>query len=93
MSLHWTLIAGFLYAEIAVILLLLLPFVSNRAWNKLFKSKFLKGLENQVRAKKAQVRVRHASKLARFCDTFLLVKVSQEPPEPNAPTARPCCSL
>ncbi len=48
MSLHWTLIAGFLYAEIAVILLLLLPFLSNRTWNKLFKSRFLKGLENQL---------------------------------------------
>ncbi len=48
MSLHWTLIAGFLYAEIGVILLLLVPFVSTRTWNKLFKSKFLKGLENQL---------------------------------------------
>ena len=47
MSLHWTLIAGFLYAEIVVVLLFLLPFVSNRAWSKLFKSNFLKGLENQ----------------------------------------------
>jgi B-cell receptor-associated protein 31 len=48
MSLHWTLIAGFLYAEIATILVLLIPFVSNRAWNKLFKSSFLKGLGNQT---------------------------------------------
>eukprot|EP00095_Tigriopus_kingsejongensis_P008310 maker-scaffold871_size86487-snap-gene-0.30 protein:Tk08310 transcript:maker-scaffold871_size86487-snap-gene-0.30-mRNA-1 annotation:"b-cell receptor-associated protein 31" len=48
MSLHWTLIAGFLYAEIAVIILLLIPFISPRSWNKLFKSRFLKGLENQL---------------------------------------------
>ena len=48
MSLHWTLIAGFLYAEIAFILILLLPFISPKTWNKLFKSRFLKGLENQL---------------------------------------------
>ena len=30
MSIHWTLIAGFLYAEIGVILLLLVPFISTR---------------------------------------------------------------
>ena len=48
MSLHWTLIAGFLYTEIGVVLLLLIPLVSPRAWNKLFKSRFLKGLENQL---------------------------------------------
>ena len=48
MSLHWTLIAGFLYAEIAVVLLLLLPFVSNRRWSQLFKSRFLRGIENQL---------------------------------------------
>jgi len=47
MSLHWTLIAGFLYGEVVVVLLFLLPFVSNRAWSKLFKSNFLKGIENQ----------------------------------------------
>ena len=34
MSLHWTLIAGFLYAEIAFIALLLLPFISNKTWHK-----------------------------------------------------------
>ena len=47
MSLHWTLIAGFLYAEIGALLLLLVPFISPRTWNKLFKSKILKGIENQ----------------------------------------------
>lgn len=48
MSLHWTLIAGFLYAEITIVLLFLIPFISNRTWNLLFKSRFLKGLENQL---------------------------------------------
>lgn len=48
MSLHWTLIAGFLYVEIAVMLLFLIPFISNKVWSKLFKSRFLKGIENQL---------------------------------------------
>lgn len=48
MSLHWTIIAGFLYCEIAVCLILLIPFISARVWNKLFKSRFLRGLENQL---------------------------------------------
>ena len=30
MSIHWTLVAGFLYAEIGVILLLLVPFISSK---------------------------------------------------------------
>jgi len=48
MSLHWTLIAGFLYAEIGTILLLLVPFISTKMWNKVFKSRFLRGLETQL---------------------------------------------
>jgi len=48
MSLHWTLIAGFLYVEIAAMLLLLIPFISNKAWSKLFKSRFLNGIQNQL---------------------------------------------
>jgi len=48
MSLHWTIIAGFLYGEIAATILLLIPFISPRVWNKLFKSRLLKGLENQL---------------------------------------------
>jgi len=48
MSLHWTLIAGFLYVEIGVMLLLLIPFISNKAWSKLFKSRFLKAVEKQL---------------------------------------------
>lgn len=48
MSLQWTLIAGFLYTEIAIVLLLVLPVASARRWNKLFKSKFLQGLQRQA---------------------------------------------
>ncbi|GJQ79025.1 hypothetical protein Trydic_g186 [Trypoxylus dichotomus] len=48
MSLQWTLIAGFLYFEIAVVLLLVLPVASPRKWNSFFKSKFLQGLQRQA---------------------------------------------
>jgi len=39
MSLQWTLVAGFLYAEIGVVLLFLLPFISATRWNAIFKSR------------------------------------------------------
>lgn len=48
MSLQWTLIAGFLYVEILVVLLLLLPIISPLTWQRFFKSKFLKRLTNQA---------------------------------------------
>ncbi|KAK1129559.1 hypothetical protein K0M31_019276 [Melipona bicolor] len=48
MSLQWTLIAGFLYLEIVVVLLLILPIISPKSWQKLFKSRFLKSLSNQA---------------------------------------------
>ncbi|CAL7937345.1 unnamed protein product [Xylocopa violacea] len=48
MSLQWTLIAGFLYTEIVVVLLLVLPIISPTRWQKLFKSKLLKSLSNQA---------------------------------------------
>lgn len=48
MSLVWTLIAGFLYAEIAVVLLLVLPVASPYKWNRFFKSKFLAMLSQQA---------------------------------------------
>jgi len=41
MSLQWTLVAGFLYAEIGVVLLLLFPFISATRWNKIFKSRIV----------------------------------------------------
>ncbi|CAG9786918.1 unnamed protein product [Diatraea saccharalis] len=48
MSLQWTIIATFLYAEIAVVLLLTLPIASPSRWQKFFKSKFLAYIGNQA---------------------------------------------
>lgn len=48
MSLQWTLIAGFLYTEIAIVLLLVLPIASPKRWQRFFKSKFLQSLRNQA---------------------------------------------
>lgn len=48
MSLQWTLIASFLYVEIFIVLLLVLPVASPRRWQKLFKSRFLQSLSNQA---------------------------------------------
>ncbi|ALC43539.1 CG13887 [Drosophila busckii] len=48
MSLVWTLIATFLYAEIAVVLLLVLPLGSPYKYNRFFKSKFLAMLAKQA---------------------------------------------
>lgn len=48
MSLQWVLIAGFLYVEIAIVLLLVLPVASPKRWNSLFKSRFLQGLQQQA---------------------------------------------
>lgn len=48
MSIQWTLIAGFLYVEIAIVLLLILPIASPIKWQKLFKSRFLQSINNQA---------------------------------------------
>ncbi|KYN44962.1 B-cell receptor-associated protein 31 [Trachymyrmex septentrionalis] len=48
MSLQWTLIAGFLYIEVAIVLLLVLPVASPTRWQKFFKSRFLQSLNNQA---------------------------------------------
>lgn len=48
MSLQWTLIAGFLYAEIVVVLLLVLPVASPSRWNRLFKSRFLQSISDKA---------------------------------------------
>lgn len=39
MSLQWTLVAGFLYVEIVVCFIFLLPWIRPRMWQKLFKSR------------------------------------------------------
>ncbi|KAJ1527712.1 hypothetical protein ONE63_007671 [Megalurothrips usitatus] len=48
MSLQWSLIAGFLYTELVVVVLLLLPGISPSRWQKVFRSRFLKALSNQA---------------------------------------------
>lgn len=48
MSFQWGLIATFLYIEIGVVVLLLVPFISAQRWNRLFKSGFIRGLGQQV---------------------------------------------
>ncbi|CAF0730526.1 unnamed protein product [Brachionus calyciflorus] len=44
MSLQWTLVASFLYLEIAFLVLLLLPFISPTRWQKIFKSRLVTGM-------------------------------------------------
>ncbi|CAK1580813.1 unnamed protein product [Parnassius mnemosyne] len=39
MSLQWTFIAGYLYFEIAVVIILILPILSPRRWHQFFKSR------------------------------------------------------
>ncbi|KAJ0174962.1 hypothetical protein K1T71_009103 [Dendrolimus kikuchii] len=39
MSIQWTLIAGFLYFEIAVVTIMMLPIFSPRRWHQFFKSR------------------------------------------------------
>lgn len=48
MSVQWTVIAAFLYLEIAIVLLLVLPIFSPRRWQKIFKSRFLQALASQA---------------------------------------------
>jgi len=48
MSLQWSLVAGFLYSEIAVLIILLLPFISPQRWSKFFRSKILHSLGAQT---------------------------------------------
>lgn len=48
MSLQWTLIAGFLYVEVAIVLMLVLPVASPTRWQKLFRSRFLQSLSSRA---------------------------------------------
>lgn len=48
MSLVWTIIATFLYVEIAVVLLLVLPIASPQRWQRFFKSQFLEMIRRQA---------------------------------------------
>ncbi|XP_063608757.1 B-cell receptor-associated protein 31-like [Penaeus indicus] len=46
MSIQWTLIAGVMYAELAVTILLLIPIISPQRWHSIFKSRFLRSIGN-----------------------------------------------
>jgi len=46
MSLQWTFIATFLYAEIFAVILLILPFVSSSRWHRVFKSRILRNMDS-----------------------------------------------
>jgi len=48
MSLQWSLVAGFLYVEIAVLLIMLLPYISPQRWLKIFRSRILHSLGAQT---------------------------------------------
>ncbi|XP_063698713.1 B-cell receptor-associated protein 31 [Culicoides brevitarsis] len=48
MSLIWGIIAGFLYFEIVIVLLLTLPLASPTKWARLFRSRFFGMLRNQA---------------------------------------------
>ncbi|XP_072569143.1 B-cell receptor-associated protein 31 [Paramormyrops kingsleyae] len=44
MSLQWTAVATFLYAEVFAVLLLCVPFISPQRWHKIFKSRLVKAI-------------------------------------------------
>ncbi|XP_053636841.1 B-cell receptor-associated protein 31 [Cherax quadricarinatus] len=46
MSIQWTLIAGVMYVELAVTILLLIPVISPSRWHSIFKSRFLRSIGN-----------------------------------------------
>lgn len=48
MSLQWTLIAGVLYAELTLVMLLILPILSPSRWNRILHSNFMKILNTQA---------------------------------------------
>jgi len=48
MSLQWTIIATFLYFEVGVLLLFLVPYMSAQRWNRLFRSRFYQALSAQA---------------------------------------------
>lgn len=48
MSLQWTIIATFLYFEVGVLTLFLVPYMSAQRWNRLFRSRFYQALSAQA---------------------------------------------
>ncbi|XP_028026549.1 B-cell receptor-associated protein 31-like [Bombyx mandarina] len=48
MSIQWTFIAGYLYFEIALVMLMILPIFSPRRWNQFFKSRLFSMFRENV---------------------------------------------
>lgn len=48
MSIQWTIVASFLYVEIAIVLLMVLPIASPKKWQRVFRSRFLEVLSRQA---------------------------------------------
>ncbi|VVC33350.1 B-cell receptor-associated protein 29/31 [Cinara cedri] len=48
MSLQWTIIATFLYFEVGVLILFLVPYMSAKRWSSLFRSRFYQALSAQA---------------------------------------------
>uniref|UniRef100_A0A915CIP6 Endoplasmic reticulum transmembrane protein n=1 Tax=Parascaris univalens TaxID=6257 RepID=A0A915CIP6_PARUN len=48
MTLQWLAVAFILYGEIAIVLLLLLPWIRPSRWNKIFKSRLVRKLEKRA---------------------------------------------
>ncbi|XP_050437447.1 B-cell receptor-associated protein 31 [Adelges cooleyi] len=48
MSLQWTIIATFLYFEVGVLSLFMIPYMSAQRWNKIFRSRFYQALSAQA---------------------------------------------
>uniref|UniRef100_A0A2S2P1T1 Endoplasmic reticulum transmembrane protein n=1 Tax=Schizaphis graminum TaxID=13262 RepID=A0A2S2P1T1_SCHGA len=48
MSLQWTIIATFLYFEVGVLMLFLVPYMSAKRWNRLFRSRFYQAISAQA---------------------------------------------
>ncbi|XP_059062238.1 B-cell receptor-associated protein 31-like [Achroia grisella] len=48
MSVQWTFIAGYLYFEIAVVILMMLPIFSPRRWHQFFKSRLFSMFQSHI---------------------------------------------
>ncbi|KAJ8718674.1 hypothetical protein PYW08_002911 [Mythimna loreyi] len=50
MSIQWTFIAGYLYVEIAIVIIMILPIFSPRRWNLFFKSRIFSMFQEHAAA-------------------------------------------
>uniref|UniRef100_A0A0N4ZN06 Endoplasmic reticulum transmembrane protein n=1 Tax=Parastrongyloides trichosuri TaxID=131310 RepID=A0A0N4ZN06_PARTI len=47
MSIQWTIVAGILYAEVAFVILLVLPWIRPTVWKKIFNSRLIKAVSDK----------------------------------------------